>query len=88
MKMYVLDYNNVIQRRDLTFRIRPEKITHGAVMRHLQFTVDGSDLVEGLNARRETPVYAENLKMKNQIKTGVIQIKSLKEADLCECRIS
>ena len=39
-------YNN----KTPTFRVRPKQVTHGTVVRNLQLAVDGSDLVQCLDA--------------------------------------
>jgi len=41
--------------------VRPEKITHGAFMGHLLYSVESSDVVEGVDAGGQTPVEAEDL---------------------------
>lgn len=45
----------------LTFRVGPEQITHGPVMRHLLLSVNCPDLVQGLDGRGETPMHAKDL---------------------------
>lgn len=45
----------------LTFRVRPEQVTHGPVVRHLLLSVNCPDLVQGLDGRGEAPVHAEDL---------------------------
>ena len=45
----------------LTFRVRPQQVTHGPVVGHFLLPVDGSNLVQGLNGRRQAAVHAEDL---------------------------
>lgn len=45
----------------LTFRVRPEQVTHRPVMGHLLLSVNGPDLVQGLDGGGETPVHTEDL---------------------------
>ena len=51
----------LIRQWQLTFWIRPQKVTHWSVVRHLLFSVNGSDLVQGGDGGRETSVDTEDL---------------------------
>lgn len=51
----------------LTFRVRPEQVTHGPVVRHLLLSVNCPDLVQGLDGRGEAPVHAEDLQRGSKI---------------------
>ena len=42
-------------------RVRPEQITHRSFVRHFLETVEHSNIVQGLNRRRETSMQAEYL---------------------------
>ena len=42
-------------------RIRPQQIAHGPFMRNLLYSIEGTNIVEGINARGETSVEAEDL---------------------------
>ena len=41
--------------------VRPEEVTHGALVRHLLQPVQGPDVVQGVDAGREAAVQTEDL---------------------------
>lgn len=43
------------------FRVAPHQIAEGTFMRHLNSSVDGSDLIDSLDLGAETTMNAENL---------------------------
>ena len=45
----------------LTFRVGPEQVTHGPVMRHLLLSVNCPDLVQCLDGGGKAPVHTEDL---------------------------
>lgn len=45
----------------LTFRVGPEQVTHGPIMRHLLLPVNCPDLVQGLDGGGEAAMHAEDL---------------------------
>lgn len=45
----------------LTFRVRPQEVTHGSIMGHLLLPVNCPDLVQGLDGRGEAPMHTEDL---------------------------
>lgn len=45
-------------------RIGPEQITHRAFVRHLLNTVDGANVIQGIDGRREASVQTEDLSAK------------------------
>lgn len=47
-----------------TFRIRPQEVTHGPVVRYFLFSVDGPNLVQGLDGWRQATMHTEDLKDK------------------------
>ena len=52
-----------------TFRIWPEKITHGSIMRHFLLAVDGANLIKGLYGWWEATMYTEYLHNKTNMYT-------------------
>lgn len=44
-----------------TLGVGPEEVAHGTVVGHLLLAVDGADLVQRLDGRREAPVHAKDL---------------------------
>ena len=44
-----------------TFRIRPQEITHGAIMRHLLLSIYCSDLIQCSDGWRNATMDTENL---------------------------
>lgn len=52
----------------LTFRVRPQQVTHRPIVGHLLLPVNRPDLVQGLDRRGEAPVHTEDLRGD---KTGV-----------------
>lgn len=53
-----------------TFRIWPQKVTHGSIVGNFLFSVNGPDLVQRLDGRRQTTVHAEDLKNRRANKLG------------------
>lgn len=45
----------------LTFRVRPQEVTHGSIMGYLLLPVNRPDLVQGLDGRGEAPMHTEDL---------------------------
>lgn len=45
----------------ITFRVRPQEVTHGSIMGHLLLPVNRPDLVQGLDGRGEAPMHTEDL---------------------------
>ena len=45
---------------DALVGVGPEEVAHGAVVGHLLLAVEGADVAEGLDARREAAVHAED----------------------------
>lgn len=45
----------------LTFRVGPQEVAHGAIMGHFLFPVDGSDLVQRLDGRRQAAMHTKDL---------------------------
>lgn len=57
-------------------RVTPEQVTHGPVMRHLLLSVNGPDLVQGLDAGAQAAVHAEDLSVNDGGEGEVVE-------DLC-----
>lgn len=49
-----------------TFGIGPQEVAHGSVVGHFLFSVNGSDLVQCLDGRRQAAVHAEDLQQKQR----------------------
>lgn len=52
------------KKKGVTFRVRPQEVTHWPIVRHFLFPIDGSDLVQSLDGGREATVHTENLQRK------------------------
>lgn len=53
--------------------VRPEQVAHGTFLGHLLNSIELSDLIEGVDARRKTPVQAENLILNNSGQWQVVE---------------
>ncbi len=56
-----------------TFGVGPEEVAHGAVVRDLDFAVDGADLVEGVDGWREAAVHAEDGVVDERRETQIVE---------------
>lgn len=54
-------------------RVRPEEVAHGPLVRHLLDTIEGTDVVEGINTRRQPSVQAEDLIIDQGSKREVVE---------------
>lgn len=60
-----------------TFWVRPQEVTHGPVMGHLLFSVNGSDLVQCLNGGRQATVHTEDLWGKSEIDFVILGVNQV-----------
>lgn len=58
------------------FWVRPEQIAHGAIMRHLNLAVNGADLVQRIDGRRQPAMDAEQLIVNERRQAKIVK-------DLC-----
>jgi len=58
---------------DDLLRIGPEQVAHGALVRHLLLAVDGADLVQSGDRRRQAAVHAEDLAVDDGRQTDVVE---------------
>ena len=49
-----------------TFRVWPQEVTHGPIMGHLLFSVNGPDLVQSLDGGRQAAVHTEDLRRREE----------------------
>lgn len=60
-----------------TFRIGPQEVTHGPVMGHFLFSVNGSDLVQRLDGWRQATVHTENLHKQRSVSIMLMDLLHL-----------
>ena len=54
-------------------RVGPEEVTHGTLVRNLLQPVQGSDVVQGVDTRRQTAVEAEDLTVNQSCQGEIIE---------------
>ena len=59
--------------RFLLFGVRPNQVAHGALMRNFGDSIDLFNLVQGVDAGRETSVQAENLVLNHSSQRQVVE---------------
>lgn len=62
-----------VEGRELTIRIRPQQITHRAIMRHLLFPVNHPDLIQRPHRGTQSPMHAKHPPVHNRPQTQVIK---------------
>lgn len=61
----------------LTFRVGPEEVTHGPIVRHLLLSINRPDLVQSLDGRGEAPMHTEDLEGRARPEGKEAQVQNL-----------
>lgn len=61
----------------LTFRVRPEEVTHGSIVRHFLLSINRPDLVQSLDGGGKAPMHTEDLEGRARPEGREAQVHSL-----------